>query len=95
VRVLVRVLRLTVITCSSLNSTLRTILARLHVSDADGFPSRGILSVIGILRQQSFGGSSCGHRSPSQRATAFRFGNRIDLLSPFFLYDSRQRRENV
>jgi hypothetical protein len=39
------------ISCSSLNSTLRTILARLHVSDTDGFPSRGILSVIGMFRQ--------------------------------------------
>jgi hypothetical protein len=37
--------------CSSLNSTLRTILARLHVSDTDGFPSRGILSVIAIFHQ--------------------------------------------
>jgi hypothetical protein len=36
--------------CSSLNSTLRTILARLHVSDTDGFPSRGILTVIAIYR---------------------------------------------
>jgi hypothetical protein len=37
--------------CSSLNSTLRTILVRLHVSDTDGFPSRGILSVSAILQQ--------------------------------------------
>jgi hypothetical protein len=35
--------------CGSLNSTLRTILAGLHVSDPDGFPSRGILSVVGFI----------------------------------------------
>jgi hypothetical protein len=59
VRVLLRVLRLTVITCSSLNSTLRTILARLHVSDTDGFPSRGILSVMGMLQQSRFRHALC------------------------------------
>src|SRR5208282_4605884 len=37
--------------CSSLNSTLRTILARVHVSDTDGFSESGILSVIGVLQQ--------------------------------------------
>ena len=36
--------------CSSLNSTLRTILARPHVSDTDWYPSR-ILSVMAIYRQ--------------------------------------------
>src|ERR1700758_3406573 len=33
-------------TCSSLNSTLRSISARLHVSDTEWFPSRGIFSVM-------------------------------------------------
>jgi hypothetical protein len=37
------------------NSTLRTGLARLPVSDTDRYPNRGILSVMAILRQPCAG----------------------------------------